>query len=338
MTNKIHMIDTTMRDGSHAVSHSYTQEQVSMIARGLDEAGVEYIEITHGDGLAGSSINYGKSAVDEILLLESARKQIKKGKLGILLLPGVGTIEDLDVAIDTGIDAVRVATHCTEADIAIQHLKYAKKRGLFTVGFLMMTHMADAETLLEQAKIFQECGVDYVNLADSAGHMTPNEVRHKIEYLVDGLDVPVGFHAHNNLGLAIGNSLAALEAGATYIDMTCRGLGAGAGNAQGEVLASVLDMLGYNTGIDIYKLQDVAQDIVAPLMHRPQVIDTAALMLGYAGVYSSFLLHAYRAAEKFGLQPRDVLAELGRKKMVGGQEDMIIDVAYALSQERKQNK
>ena len=323
-----------MRDGSHAVSHSYTEDQVRAIAGGLDDAGVGYIELTHGDGLNGSSYNYGFSKVNELDLLRAARPVVKNAKLGILMLPGVGTIDDLEVCMETGIDAVRVATHCTEADVAIQHIKFAKSKGLFTVGFLMMVHMISAEELLEQAKIFDDLGVDYVNLADSSGHMLPHEVSEKVSTLVNGLSCPVGYHAHNNLALAMGNTLAAIEAGASYVDVTCRGLGAGAGNCQGEVLASVLDLMGYETGIDIYKLQDVAQDIVEPLMQRPQTINTSSLMLGYAGVYSSFLLHAYRAADRFGLNARDILAELGRRKMVGGQEDMIVDVAYEMSQNK----
>lgn len=323
-----------MRDGSHAVSHSYTEDQVRAIAGGLDDAGVGYIELTHGDGLNGSSYNYGFSKVNELDLLRAARPVVKNAKLGILMLPGVGTIEDLEVCMETGIDAVRVATHCTEADVAIQHIKYAKSKGLFTVGFLMMVHMISAEELLEQAKIFDDLGVDYVNLADSSGHMLPHDVSEKVGTLVKGLSCPVGYHAHNNMALAMGNTLAAIEAGASYVDVTCRGLGAGAGNCQGEVLASVLDLMGYETGIDIYKLQDVAEEIVEPLMHRPQTINTSSLMLGYAGVYSSFLLHAYKAAERFDLNPRDILAELGRRKMVGGQEDMIVDVAYEMSQKK----
>lgn len=334
MAKKINIIDTTMRDGSHAVSHSYTEEQVKAIAAGLDDAGVGYIELTHGDGLNGSSYNYGFSKVNELDLLRAARPVIKNAKLGILMLPGVGTIEDLEVCRETGIDAVRIATHCTEADVAIQHIKHAKSVGLFTVGFLMMVHMISADELLEQAKIFDDLGVDYVNLADSSGHMLPHEVTEKVGTLVSGLSCPVGYHAHNNLALAMANSIAAVEAGAQYVDVTCRGLGAGAGNCQGEVLASVLDMMGYETGIDIYKLQDVAEEIVEPLMHRPQTINTSSLMLGYAGVYSSFLLHAYKASERFGIPARDILAELGRRKMVGGQEDMIVDVAYEMSQKK----
>ena len=270
-------------------------------------------------------------------LINAASKVIKNAKQAILLIPGIGTIEDLEEAYENGARVVRVATHCTEADVGIQHIQAAKKMGMMACGFLMMVHMASPEKLLEQAKIFQEAGADYINLADSAGYLLPDDVKARVDKLVNGLDIPVGFHAHNNLSLAVANSIAAVESGATYIDATCRGLGAGAGNTQIEVLAAVFNRLGYNTGMDMYAIQDVAEEIVEPIMHRPQVIKTAPLMLGYAGVYSSFLLHTYRAAEKFGLNPRDILVELGKRRMVGGQEDMIVDVAYALAQE-KNNK
>ncbi|MDR2182257.1 MAG: 4-hydroxy-2-oxovalerate aldolase [Treponema sp.] len=333
-TEKIHLIDTTLRDGSHAVSHSFTTAQAAAIAGGLDKAGVFLIELSHGDGIAGSSINYGFSSVDELELLEAASKVVKNAKLSVLLLPGVGTIDDLKRAQEKGANAVRVATHVTEADIAIQHIQWARSAGMFTVGFLMMTHMADPEKIVEQAKIFVDAGADYVNLADSAGYMVPDDVKARVGALKNAINIPVGFHAHNNLGMAVANSLAAVETGADYVDATCRGLGAGAGNSQIEVLAAVLQRLGYNTGINIYDLMDAAEEIVEPIMQRPQVIRTDSLMLGYAGVYSSFLLHTRRAAEKFGLAPRDILVELGRRRMVGGQEDMIVDVAYELSQKR----
>jgi 4-hydroxy 2-oxovalerate aldolase len=328
--DKIHIVDTTLRDGSHAVSHSFTVEQAVAIAGGLDKAGVDLIEISHGDGITGSSINYGFSKVPELELLEAAGKVVKKAKLGVLLLPGIGTIEDLKEAQARGANAVRVATHVTEADIAIQHIQWAKQNGMFAVGFLMMTHMASPEKIVEQAKIFEDAGADYINLADSSGYMIPDDVKARISALKAASGLPVGFHAHNNLGLAVANSLAAVEEGASYVDATCRGLGAGAGNTQIEVFCAVLQRLGYNTGIDAYALMDLAEDVVEPMMHRPQAIRTDSLMLGYAGVYSSFLLHTRRAAEKFGLSPRDILVELGRRRMVGGQEDMIVDVAYQL--------
>ncbi|MDR1278423.1 MAG: 4-hydroxy-2-oxovalerate aldolase [Treponema sp.] len=332
--DRIYIVDTTLRDGSHAVSHSFTAEQAAAVAEGLDKAGIELIEISHGDGIAGSSINYGFSKVPELELLAAAGKVVKKAKLGVLLLPGIGTIEDLKRAREQGANAVRVATHVTEADIAIQHIQWARQNGMFTVGFLMMTHMAGPEKIVEQAKIFEDAGADYINLADSSGYMTPNDVKARVSALKAATSLPIGFHAHNNLGLAVANSLAAVEEGASYIDATCRGLGAGAGNTQTEVFCAVLQRLGYHTGIDSYALMDLAEDVVEPLMHRPQVIRTDSLMLGYAGVYSSFLLHTRRAAEKFGLPPRDILVELGRRRMVGGQEDMIVDVAYQLKHAR----
>ena len=331
---KINFVDTTLRDGSHAVSHSFSPEQVAAIAGGLDKVGISIIECAHGDGITGSSYNYGFLKYPEAELLKAAKGVIKNAKQAILLLPGIGTIEDLEEAYENGARVVRVATHCTEADTGIQHIQAAKKMGMMACGFLMMIHMASPEKLLEQAKIFQEAGADYINLADSAGYLLPEDVTARVKTLVEGLDIPVGFHAHNNLGLAVANSIAAVKAGATYIDVTCRGLGAGTGNCQGEVLAAVFDRMGINTGVDMYGLQDVAEEIVEPVMHRPQVIRTDSLMLGYAGVYSSFLLHTRRAAEKFGLNPRDILIELGRRRMVGGQEDMIVDVAYQLAQQK----
>ena len=331
---KINFVDTTLRDGRHAVSHSFSPEQVAAIAGGLDKVGISIIECAHGDGITGSSYNYGFLKYPEAELLKAAKGVIKNAKQAILLLPGIGTIEDLEEAYENGARVVRVATHCTEADTGIQHIQAAKKMGMMACGFLMMIHMASPEKLLEQAKIFQEAGADYINLADSAGYLLPEDVTARVKTLVEGLDIPVGFHAHNNLGLAVANSIAAVKAGATYIDVTCRGLGAGAGNCQGEVLAAVFARMGINTGVDMYGLQDVAEEIVEPVMHRPQVIRTDSLMLGYAGVYSSFLLHTRRAAEKFGLNPRDILIELGRRRMVGGQEDMIVDVAYQLAQQK----
>jgi 4-hydroxy 2-oxovalerate aldolase len=327
----INLVDTTLRDGSHAVSHQYTVEQVKAIASGLDEAGVQYIELSHGDGLAGSSYNYGWSATSEEELIKAASSVIKKGKLVVLLIPGIGTIEDLKMAADCGVKVVRVATHVTEADISEQHIGMAKKLGMMAIGFLMMTHMALPEKVVEQAKLLESYGADCVYIADSAGALLPEGVSERVSAVVEALKVPVGFHAHNNLTLATANSLVAIEAGATFIDGTCRGLGAGAGNTQIEVLTGVLEKKGYETGVDFYKIMDVAEDIVEPIINRPQVVRNASLMLGYSGVYSSFLLHTYRAAERFNLDPRKILVELGRRRMVGGQEDMIVDVAYQLS-------
>ncbi len=331
---KITLVDTTLRDGSHAVSHSFTPEQARAIVSGLDQAGIQIIEVAHGDGIAGSSINYGFLESNECDLHQAAVSVMERARLAVLLIPGIGTIENLEQAHENGASIVRVATHCTEADIGIQHISYAKRNGIMPVGFLMMAHMVSPEQLYEQAMIFVDAGADYVNIADSAGYLLPDGVRTRIDYLAEKLPVPVGFHAHNNLGLAIANSLAAVESGASYIDGTCRGLGAGAGNCQIEVLAGILKRQGYGTDIDFYRLLDVAEEIVGPAMKRPQIIDNASMMLGYSGVYSSFLLHTYRAAEKFGVNPLNILVELGNRKMVGGQEDMIVDVAYQLSQSK----
>jgi len=330
--NKIRVVDTTLRDGSHAVKHSFTERQVVEIAGGLDRCGAAMIEVSHGDGLGGSGYTYGFSKVDEFRLLESASLQIKTSALTVLLIPGIGTSEDLKRAYSCGARAVRVATHVTEGDVSAQHIAMAKKLGMTAVGFLMMSHMAPPETIAGEAKKMESYGADYINLADSAGHLLPEGVCERVTAVREAVNIPVGFHAHNNLGMAIANSLAAIKAGAGYIDATLRGLGAGAGNAQIEVLAGVLDMEGYETGLDFFGLMDLAQNAADPIITRPQTIDGGALMLGYAGVYSSFLLHVYDAASRYNLEPRDILIELGRMGMIGGQEDMIVDVAYRLSQ------
>jgi 4-hydroxy-2-oxovalerate/4-hydroxy-2-oxohexanoate aldolase len=330
--HRVFIVDTTLRDGMHAVSHEFTAEQVKEIAKRLDEAGTDYVEVAHGDGLSGSSYNYGFSKCSDEERLNAANSVLKNSELATLLLPGIGTQEDLEVAIDCGVKLFRVATHCTEADIAQQHINMLKKMGVKAFGFLMMAHMVSEDKIEEQAKLFESYGADAVYVTDSAGAMLPDDVRRRISAVKENLSIPVGFHGHQNMSMAVANSLAAVEEGAEYIDATCRGLGAGAGNAQIEVLTAVLKKAGYNCNVDLYKIMDVAEEVVEPLMKRPQVIRTAPLMLGYAGVYSSFLLHTYRAAEKFNLEPRDILSELGRRKMVGGQEDMIIDVAYQLAQ------
>jgi 4-hydroxy 2-oxovalerate aldolase len=328
---RINIVDTTLRDGSHAVRHSYTTEQVKTIAGGLDKCGVPFIEISHGDGLGGSSYTYGFSKTDEFELLKAAASSIKKARLTVLLLPGIGTIEKLKHARDCGATAVRVATHITEADVSAQHIAAAKKLGMFAAGFLMMAHMSSPEAIVKEAVKMESYGADYINIADSAGYLLPNGVKKRIEVLANTLCIPVGFHAHNNLCVAVANSLAAIEAGASYIDATLLGLGAGAGNTQLEVIAGILQREKCETGLDFYGLLDMAKDIMPEIMQQPQITDPGSVMLGYAGVYSSFLLHVYKAAEKFNLEPRDIMVELGRRNMIGGQEDMIIDVSYQLS-------
>ncbi|MDR1731027.1 MAG: 4-hydroxy-2-oxovalerate aldolase [Synergistaceae bacterium] len=331
---KIYVVDTTLRDGSHAVKHSFTKEQVTAIAGGLDRCGVPFIELSHGDGLGGASYTYGFSKVDEFELLETAASVVKKALLTVLLLPGIGTIENLKRACDCGAKAVRVATHITEADVSAEHIIAAKKMGMFVVGFLMMSHMSPPEAIALEAQKMESYGSDYINIADSAGYLLPDDVRARIDAVRNAVKIPVGFHAHNNLSLAVANALAALESGAEYVDATLCGLGAGAGNTQLEVLAGVLQRMGCETGLDFYGLMDLAQQVMPSVMQRPQVVDAGSLMLGYAGVYSSFLLHIYSAAEKFKLEPRDIMVELGRRHMIGGQEDMIVDVAWQLTQKQ----
>lgn len=334
---KIRLIDTTLRDGSHAVSHSFTTSQIEAVCKALDAAGADTVEVAHGDGLQGSSFQYGFSAVPEIDLLRAAGNSLKKAKLACLLIPGIGTLEYLEHLLAEGIPVktVRVATHVTEADVSMQHIKAISEQGIEVIGFLMMTHMAPPEIILKEAEKMVSYGAKTIYMADSAGAMTPGDVKARVSLLKEKLAVNVGFHAHNNLGLAMGNSLAAIEAGADAIDVTLRGLGASAGNTPHEVMAAVLLKMGYPMEENLEALEDAAEDIVTPLMHRPQVIDRNALTIGYAGVYGSFFLHAKRASERFGVDTRKVLYELGKMKVVGGQEDMIVDVAYRLSKEGK---
>ncbi|HET7579204.1 MAG TPA: 4-hydroxy-2-oxovalerate aldolase [Bacillales bacterium] len=333
---KVTITEVALRDGSHAIAHQYTVDQVTRVARALDAANVPYIEVTHGDGLGGSSQQYGVSRTNEMELIEATVSACEQAKIAVLLLPGIGTIEDLKQAADLGAKMARVATHVTEADVSPQHIAKAKELGMETVGFLMMAHMAPVEKLVEQAKLMESYGADTVYVVDSAGALLPHEVRERIRALRLNLDCNVGFHGHNNLSLAMANSLVAIEEGATRIDGSVRCLGAGAGNTQTEVLVAVLDRLGIETGVDLYKMQDLAEEIVAPILQTPQEITKDSLVMGYAGVYSSFRLHAQRAAKKFGLDARDILIELGRRKVVGGQEDMIVDVAAEIANQKKQ--
>lgn len=334
MTKKVQITEVALRDGSHAVSHQFTEEQVTSIVKALNKARVPYIEVTHGDGLGGSSLQYGFSRVTELKLVEAAVSVSDFSHISVLLLPGIGTIDDLKEAEKLGAKMARIATHVTEADVSKQHIETAKSLGMETVGFLMMSHMAPVEKLVEQAKLMESYGADTVYVVDSAGALLPNDVKERIRALKQALNCHIGFHAHNNLSLAMGNTLAAIEEGATRIDGSIRCLGAGAGNTQTEVLVAVLDRMGIKTGIDLYKIMDIAKDLVAPILPKPQEITKDSLVLGYAGVYSSFLLHAERAATKFGVDSRDILIELGRREVVGGQEDMIIDVAAELAKEK----
>jgi 4-hydroxy 2-oxovalerate aldolase len=327
------LTDSTLRDGSHALAHRFTPEQAGAIAGALDRAGVPVIEVSHGDGLGGSSFQYGFSARDERDLIRAAAEAVTNARLAVLLLPGIGVADDLRVVRELGVSVARIATHCTEADISTQHIATAKSLGMEVVGFLMMAHMIEPSELLEQARLMESYGADCVYVVDSAGAMTTEDARLRVRALKDGLrpETQVGMHAHNNLSLAVANSVGALEEGADQVDGCSRGLGAGAGNCPTEVLVAVSQKLGYLTGVDPLRIMDVAEDVVRPIMPREQIINRSALTLGYAGVYGSFLLHAERAAERFGVDAREILLELGRRRVVGGQEDMIVDVALELS-------
>ncbi|WP_138416346.1 4-hydroxy-2-oxovalerate aldolase [Aquibacillus sediminis] len=329
------LIDVTLRDGSHAMKHAFTEEQVRETARGLDRAGINYFEVSHGDGLGGSSLQYGLSKTDELKLIEAAVDECQQANVSVLLLPGIGTKSDVEEAVKAGAKMLRVATHVTEADVAAQHISLGRELGLKTVGFLMMAHMASTEKIVEQAKLFESYGAEIVYVTDSAGAMLPNDVTEKISALKQALSCEIGFHGHNNLSMAMANTIAAVEAGATYIDGSLRCLGAGSGNTQTEVMAAVFEKLGYQTGINLYEIMDAANNVVADYMQRPQEITGSSLILGYSGVYSSFLLHAQTASKKFGVDERDILMELGRMKTVGGQEDLIYEVAARMADEKK---
>ena len=336
--NYIRILDTTCRDGMHAMSHQFTAEQVKAIAAGLERAGVNYMEVSHGDGLGGSSINYGFGAASDREWITAAAGELKNTKLAVMLLPGIGTMNDLRMAAECGAKMCRVTVHCTEANITTQHVKLVKDLGLEAFGVLMMAHMVTPEQLLEQAKIFQDGGADVIYMMDSAGHLLPEGVRARVSHLAEHLDVPVGFHAHASLGLQVANSLAAAEEGASFLDGTLRGLGAGAGNTPTEVLAAVLDMYHYKTDLNLYPAMDVAEDILAPMIVNSPIIDKTALTIGYAGVYGSFALHAKRAAAAYGVDSRDILLECGKRHVVGGQEDIIIEVAIELAKQKKNSK
>lgn len=336
MSNKpIQITEVCLRDGSHVVAHQFTVEQVRNVARALDDAGMHYIEVSHGDGLGGSTLQYGKSLVDEMSLIEAAVDECNTSKVAVLLIPGIGTMNELKQAHKLGASLVRVATHSTEADVSAQHISKARELGMDALGFLMMAHSVPVEKLVEQAKLMESYGAQAVYMTDSAGALLPHEVRERIRALRNALDIEVGFHAHNNLSVAVANTLVAIEEGATRIDGSVRCLGAGAGNTQTEVLLAVMDRMGMDVGIDLYKMMDLAEDVVGPLIPGSQEIKKGSLVLGYAGVYSSFLLHAERAGTRFGIDPRDILIELGKMKAVGGQEDMILDVAAELAKKHK---
>jgi 4-hydroxy-2-oxovalerate/4-hydroxy-2-oxohexanoate aldolase len=325
--------DMSLRDGMHSMRHQISLEQMKTVAAGLDAAGVPLIEVTHGDGLGGNSVNYGFSAHSDEDYLRAVVGVVKQAKISALLLPGIGTVDDLNMAHDCGIGTIRVATHCTEADVSEQHIAAGRKLGLDTVGFLMMAHMISTEELLVQAKLMESFGAQCIYCTDSAGYMLPDQVTERISALRDQLqpETQVGFHGHNNLSLGVMNSLAAVAAGADRIDGSVAGMGAGAGNTPLEVFVAVLERMGAKTGVDLFKIMDVAEDLVVPMLEEPIRIDRDALTLGYAGVYSSFLLFAKRAEKRYGVSARSILVELGKRRTVGGQEDMIEDLALSMA-------
>ena len=330
---KITVHDMTLRDGMHPKRHLMTLEQMKTIACGLDAAGVPLIEVTHGDGLGGSSVNYGFPAHSDEEYLSDVVPLMQHAKVSALLLPGIGTVDHLKRAHALGASTIRVATHCTEADVSEQHIGMARQLGLDTVGFLMMSHMNSPEGLVKQAKLMESYGANCIYITDSAGHLLPDTVKARIAAVREALkpETEMGFHGHHNLAMGVANSIAAIEAGATRIDAAAAGLGAGAGNTPMEVLVAVCDLMGIATGVDVFAIQDVAEDLVVPIMDFPIRIDRDALTLGYAGVYGSFLLFAKRAEKKYGVPAREILVEMGRRGMVGGQEDMIEDTALSLA-------
>jgi 4-hydroxy-2-oxovalerate aldolase len=328
----VRVTDTCLRDGSHTVGHAFTVDQVRMIAAALQEAGVSVIEVSHGDGLGGSSFNYGFSAVAETDLISAVAESAPAATVAALLLPGIGTTHNLEAVRALGVGMVRVATHCSEADISAQHIRVGRKLGLEVVGFLMMAHMQEPPALAEQARLMESYGAETVYVVDSAGALVPDTARSRVAALRAALDADtnVGFHAHDNLGAAVANTLAAIDEGATQVDGSLGGLGAGAGNLATEAFAAVAERSGIKTGLDVLRLAAAADETLEQLGVRPRRT-RESLVLGYAGVYSSFMLHADRAAERFGLDAADILVELGRRGVVGGQEDMIIDVAAELA-------
>ncbi|MGQ0621667.1 MAG: 4-hydroxy-2-oxovalerate aldolase [Panacagrimonas sp.] len=336
---KITVHDMTLRDGMHPKRHLMSLEQMRSIASGLDQAGIPLIEVTHGDGLGGSSVNYGFPSHTDEEYLSAVIPLMKKAKISALLLPGIGTVDHLKMAHELGVNTIRVATHCTEADVSEQHIKAARKLDMDTVGFLMMAHMNSPQGLVEQAKLMESYGANCVYITDSAGYMLPDDVTVRLDAVRAALkpETELGFHGHHNLAMGVANSVAAVASGANRIDAAAAGLGAGAGNTPMEVFIAVCSRMGIETGVDVFKIQDVAEDLVVPMMDHIIRIDRDSLTLGYAGVYSSFLLFAKRAEKKYGVPARELLMELGRRGMVGGQEDMIEDTAITLAKERAES-
>jgi 4-hydroxy-2-oxovalerate/4-hydroxy-2-oxohexanoate aldolase len=333
---KVILHDMCLRDGMHAKREQISVEQMVKVATALDDAGVPYIQVTHGAGMGGNSLQHGFAPHSNEEYISAVAAAIKQAKISILLLPGLGTMRETKSAFEAGARSVHVATHCTEADTAPQHIAFCRELGMDTTGFLMMAHLNDAKGIAAQGKLMESYGAHTVYVTDSAGYMLPQDVKDRIGALRDVLkpETEIGFHGHHNMGMGIANSIAAIEAGASRIDGSVAGLGAGAGNTPLEVFLAVCERMGIETGVDLFKLMDVAEEIIVPMMDHMVRVDRDSLTLGFAGVYSTFLLHAKRAAERFGVPARDVLVELGRKKMIGGQEDMIIDTAMTMAKER----
>ena len=326
--------DMCLRDGMHAKRHQITVNEMVKISKAMDEAGIPMIEVTHGDGLGGASVTYGFPTAKDEEYLTAVCKEMKNAKISALLLPGIGTVAHIRMAVDCGISTIRIATHCTEADISQQHLAMARSiDNLDTVGFLMMAHMIEAEELVTQLKMMEDFGAHCVYITDSAGYMLPDDVTSRVALARAELkpETELGFHGHHNMAMSVANSVAAVAAGANRIDASIAGLGAGAGNTPLEVFVAVCDRMGIETGIDTFKAMDVAEDLIIPMMDHPVRVDRDALTLGYSGVYSSFLLFAKRSAKKYNLSTRDILVELGRRRTVGGQEDMIEDLALDMA-------
>jgi 4-hydroxy 2-oxovalerate aldolase len=337
MTRDLRITDSTLRDGSHAMRHRFTEAQVRQVVCALDAAGVEVIEVSHGDGLGGSSFNYGFSAVDDIALVRAAAQEAAAAKIAVLLLPGVGTADDLRAAREAGASVARIATHCTEADVSLQHFGVARDLGMETAGFLMLAHRLDPAGLARQARIMVDAGAQCVYVVDSAGALMLADAQARVQALIGeiGPDTAVGFHGHQNLSLGVANSVLAYQAGATQIDGALCALGAGAGNSPTEVLAATFDRLGVRTGVDVQRVLAAAEEVVRPIIPRLPWMDRSSIVQGYAGVYSSFLLHAQRAAERYGVPAHAILQRAGEAGYVGGQEDMIIDIALQLQRKRE---